>query len=106
MQKLKRGDEVIVIAGRDKGKRGEIIRVLPKENRIFVKGVNLCKKHVKPNPSLNESGGIVEREASINISNVKIWNAMIGRGDRVGIKAFEAGKKVRIFKSNGERVDQ
>jgi large subunit ribosomal protein L24 len=94
MQKLKRGDEVIVITGRDRGKRGEIIRVLPKENRIFVKGVNLCKKHVKPNPSLNENGGIV------------IWNAMTGCGDRVGIKAFEAGKKVRIFKSNGERVDQ
>src|SRR5262245_35676176 len=106
MQKLKKGDEVVVIAGKDKGKRGEITRVLPKKNRILVKGVNLCKKHVKPNPSQNQPGGIVEKELSIDKSNVKIWNAITGRGDRVGIKMFEAGKKVRIFKSNGERVDQ
>lgn len=106
MQKLKKGDEVIVIAGKDKGKRGEITRVFSKENRIIVKGINLCKKHVKPNPSTNEQGGISEREASIDISNVKIWNSMASRSDRVAIKVLEDGKKVRVFKSNGERVDQ
>lgn len=106
MQKLKKGDEVVVIAGKDKGKRGEISRVFPKENRIIVKGINLCKKHVKPNPSANEQGGISEREASIDISNVAIWNSMAGRSDRVGIKFIEDGKKIRVFKSNGERVDQ
>jgi large subunit ribosomal protein L24 len=106
MQKLKRGDEVVVITGKDKGKRGEITRVFPKENRLIVKGINLCKKHVKPNPSANQTGGIQEREGSIDTSNVAIWNSIAGRADRVGIKIFEAGKKVRVFKSNGERVEQ
>jgi large subunit ribosomal protein L24 len=106
MQKLKKGDEVSIIAGKDKGKRGEILRVLPKLNRLVVKGVNLCKKHVKPNASLNEPGGIVQREMSIDISNVNIWNALANRSDRVGFKILEDGKKVRVFKSNGERVEQ
>lgn len=105
MPKLKKGDEVVLIAGKDKGKRGEIIRVFPKKDRVLVKGTNLQKKHVKPVPSANEPGGIQEREGSIHRSNVAIWNPSRGRPDRVGFK-FEDGKKIRIFKSNGERVDQ
>lgn len=105
MQKLKRGDEVIVIAGKDKGKRGEIIHVFPKENRAVVKGINLCKKHVK-RTSLNEQGGIQELEKAIHISNIAILNPKTNRQDRVGFKLIEEGQKVRVFKSNGERVDQ
>ena len=106
MAKLKKGDEVILIAGKDKGKRGEIIKVLPRENRVFVKDVNLHKKHVKPNPSAQQPGGIVEREGSLDISNVAIWNPATNRADRVGFKILEDGEKIRIFKSNGERVEQ
>lgn len=106
MQKLKRSDEVVVIAGKDKGKRGEIVRIFPKEERVIVKGVNLSKKHVKPNSNKNESGGIVEIESPLHVSNIAIWNSVTGRPDRVGIKVFDDGKKCRVFKSNGERVDQ
>jgi large subunit ribosomal protein L24 len=105
MRKLKKGDEVVLIAGKDKGKRGEVARVFPKDGRLVVKGLNLHKKHVKPNPSLNEPGGILEREGSIDSSNVAIWNSSRGCADRVGFKV-EDGKKVRVFKSNGGRVDQ
>lgn len=106
MQKLKKGDEVFVIAGKDKGKRGEILQVSTKSKKVLVKGINFCKKHVKPNPSLNEPGGIVEREKFIDGSNVGIWNPQTKRCDRVGFQVLEDGKKVRVFKSNGERVDQ
>jgi large subunit ribosomal protein L24 len=103
MNKLKTGDEVIVIAGRDKGKTGKIDKVIAgdrKADRLIVKGVNLVKRHTKPNPQAEQPGGIIEKEAAIAISNVAIFNPETGKGDRVGFKIQEDGKKVRIFKSN------
>ncbi|MBU2885256.1 50S ribosomal protein L24 [Gilvimarinus agarilyticus] len=102
MRKIKRDDEVIVIAGRDKGKRGKVVRVLSDE-KLIVSGINLVKKHQKPNPQLGVAGGIVEKEAAINVSNVAIFNAATGKADRVGFK-LEGEKKVRVFKSTGEAV--
>ncbi|MDO6748320.1 50S ribosomal protein L24 [Gilvimarinus sp. 1_MG-2023] len=102
MRKIKRDDEVIVIAGRDKGKRGKVVRVLSDE-KLIVSGINLVKKHQKPNPQLGVAGGIVEKEAAINVSNVAIFNAATGKADRVGFKV-EGEKKVRVFKSTGEAV--
>ncbi len=104
MRKIKRDDEVIVVAGRDKGKRGKVVNVLA-ENRLLVSGVHMIKKHQKPNPQLGVAGGIVEKEAPIQISNVAIFNAATGKADRVGFKILEDGTKVRVFKSNGEAVD-
>ncbi|UTW44907.1 50S ribosomal protein L24 [bacterium SCSIO 12696] len=103
MRKIKRDDEVIVIAGRDKGKRGKVLRVLD-EQRLIVSGVQLVKKHQKPNPQQGIAGGIVEKEAPIQVSNVAIFNGATNKADRVGFKE-EGGKKVRIFKSTGEAVD-
>lgn len=102
MRKIKRDDEVIVIAGRDKGKRGKVVRVLPNE-KVIVAGINTVKKHQKPNPQMGVPGGIVEKEAAINVSNVAIFNAATGKADRVGFKV-EGDKKVRVFKSTGEAV--
>lgn len=104
MRKIKRDDQVIVIAGRDKGKRGAVNRVLP-DGRLIVSGVHMVKKHQKPNPQLGVSGGIVEKEAPIQISNVAIYNPASQKADRVGFKVLEDGKKIRVFKSNGEAVD-
>ncbi|EAT11905.1 50S ribosomal protein L24 [Bermanella marisrubri] len=104
MKKIRREDEVIVIAGKDKGKRGKVNRVLP-DGRLIVAGVNMIKKHQKPNPYLGQPGGIVEKEAGIQASNVAIFNAKSGKADRVGFKVLEDGKKVRIFKSTGEQLD-
>ncbi|PVZ65742.1 50S ribosomal protein L24 [Pelagibaculum spongiae] len=101
MRKLQKGDEVIVINGKDNGKRGTIKKV--GEDRVLVEGINLVKKHVKPNPNAGVAGGIVEKEAALHISNVAIFNAATGKADRVGIK-IEDDKKVRVFKSNGEPV--
>ncbi|MDQ8023826.1 MAG: 50S ribosomal protein L24 [Moraxellaceae bacterium] len=103
MDKIKKGDEVIVLTGKDKGKRGTVARRVDAE-RVVVEGVNRVKKHVKPNPMKGEVGGIVEREASIHISNVALFNPATQKADRVGIKTLEDGKKVRFFKSNGELV--
>lgn len=103
MAKIKRDDEVIVIAGRDKGKRGTVRQVLD-TGKLVVSGVNMIKKHTKPNPQAGVSGGIVEREAPIQISNVAIYNAEAGKADRVGYKV-EDGKKVRIYKSDGSAID-
>ena len=103
MLKIKRDDEVIVIAGRDKGKRGKVVRVLA-EDRLIVSGINMIKKHQKPNPQLGVAGGIVEKEAAIHASNVAIYNPATKKADRVGFKVLEDGKKVRIFKSTGEIV--
>lgn len=102
MQKLKRDDEVIVLAGKDKGKRGTVRRIL-ENNRVLVSGVNMIKKHTKPDPQAGVQGGIVEREAPIQISNIALFNPATGKGDRVGIR-MEDGKKVRIYKSSGEVV--
>ena len=103
MQKIKRDDEVIVIAGKDKGKRGTVKRVL--DNRFVVSGVNMIKRHTKPNPMLGTQGGIVEREAPIHASNVAIFNQETGKADRVGIQVQEDGTKVRIFKSTQKLID-
>ena len=102
MAKIKTNDEVIVIAGKDKGKRGSVQKVLD-NGRVVVAGVNLLKKHTKPNPQLGVQGGIVEREASIDISNIAIYNPKTNKKDRVGFKDVD-GKKVRIYKSNGEVI--
>ncbi|MDY7117476.1 50S ribosomal protein L24 [Halomonas sp. SSL-5] len=103
MQKIKRDDEVIVIAGKDKGKRGTIKRVL--ENRFVVSGVNMIKRHTKPNPMAGNQGGIVEREAPIHASNVAIFNQETGKADRVGFQVQEDGTKVRIYKSTQTQID-
>ncbi|WP_210395854.1 50S ribosomal protein L24 [Motiliproteus sediminis] len=103
MRKIRRDDEVIVIAGKDKGKRGKVVRVLT-DDRFVVSGINMVKKHQKPNPMLGQAGGIVEKEAPIAASNVAIFNPATGKGDRVGFKILEDGTKVRFYKSNGEVV--
>jgi large subunit ribosomal protein L24 len=102
MLKIKREDEVIVLAGKDKGKRGKVRRVLD-DNRLIVSGVNMVKKHTKPNPQAGQPGGIVEREAPIQVSNVAIFNPGTSRADRVGFK-LEGDRKVRIYKSTGEEI--
>jgi large subunit ribosomal protein L24 len=104
MQKIKKDDVVIVITGKDKGRSGKVIKMLP-NNRVLVEGINLLKKHVKPNPNKNEQGGIIEREGGIHISNVAIFNSLTKKADRVGFKILKDGKKVRCFKSNDEIVD-
>ena len=103
MQKIKQGDEIIVIAGKGKGACGSVLRI--NGERITVEGVNMVKKHVKPNPQAGVEGGIVEREAPLHISNVAIYNPAAIKADRVGIKTLEDGKKVRIFRSNQEAID-
>jgi large subunit ribosomal protein L24 len=103
MQKIKRDDDVVVIAGKDKGKRGTVKRVL--ENRFVVSGVNMIKRHTKPNPMAGNQGGIVEREAPIHASNVAIFNSETGKADRVGFQVKEDGTKVRIYKSTQTQID-
>lgn len=103
MRKIKREDEVIVLTGKDKGKRGKVVRVVD-DSRIIVSGVNMIKKHQRPIPQANVTGGIVEKEAPIQVSNVAIFNAATNKADRVGFKV-ENGKKYRVFKSNGEQID-
>jgi large subunit ribosomal protein L24 len=103
MLKIKRDDEVIVLAGKDKGKRGKVRRVLD-NNKLVVSGINMVKKHTKPNPQAGVAGGIVEQEAPIQASNVGIFNPGSNKADRVGFKV-DGDKKVRIFKSNGEAID-
>jgi len=104
MQKIKKGDEVIVIAGRSKGQRGNVLKRL-EGDRLLVENVNIVKKHVKGNPRSGETGGIIEKEAPIQISNVMLFNPHTQKGDRVGFKTLEDERKVRYFKSNGEVVD-
>ena len=104
MRKIKKGDEVIITTGKDKGKRGSVLKVRA-DDRVLVESCNMAKKHVKPNPNAGESGGIVEKEMPLHISNIALFNPASGKGDRVGIKTLEDGKKVRFFKSNNEVVD-
>jgi large subunit ribosomal protein L24 len=103
MLKIKRDDEVIILAGKDKGKRGKVRRVLD-NNKLIVSGINMVKKHTKPNPQAGVAGGIVEKEAPIQVSNVAIFNPGSSKADRVGFKV-EGERKVRIFKSSGEAID-
>ncbi len=104
MNKIRKGDEVIVITGKDSGKRGTVLRVIPAEDRVVVEGVNVVKKYAKPNPMRGIQGGIVEKTLSVHVSNVAIFNKATGKADRVGFKVLEDGKKVRVFKSTGEVV--
>lgn len=104
MRKLKRDDEVIVTTGKDKGKRGTISRLVGND-KVIVAGVNMVKRHTRPNPNAGQPGGIVEKEAALNISNVAIFNPETNKADRVGIKVLEDGDKKRIFKSNGQDID-
>ena len=103
MKKIKKGDEVIVTIGKDKGKRGTVSEVLVNEGKLIVGGINIAKKHTKPNPNAGVAGGIVEKEMPIDVSNVAVFNPKTGKGDRVGFR-IEGDKKVRIFKSNNELV--
>ena len=104
MRRIKQGDEVIVIAGKDKGRRGTVLRVYPDE-RVIVESVNVAKKHQKPNPNAGVPGGIIEKEMPMDISNVMVFNPATNKGDRIGIRQLEDGRKVRYFKSNGEVLD-
>lgn len=104
MNKMRKGDAVIVIAGKDKGKRGTVLRRIDDE-RVVIEGVNRVKKHVKPNPMKGQQGGIVEIEMPIQISNVALYNPSTQKADRVGFKTLDDGRKVRVFKANGEVVD-
>lgn len=104
MQKIRKGDDVIVIAGKDKGKRGNVLKVQD-NGRILVDGINIVKKHTKANPNKGETGGIVEQEAALDVSNISLYDAATGKASRVGIKTLEDGKRVRIFKTSGEVVD-
>lgn len=103
MKKIRRDDEIIVIAGKDKGKHGRITKVLA-DNRVVVSGINMVKRHTKPNPQAGTQGGIVEKEAPLHISNVAIFNPETSKADRVGFK-FEDGVKIRVFKSNQQPID-
>lgn len=104
MLKILKEDEVIVIAGRDKGRRGEVLEIL-KDGRLLVSGVNMLKKHQRPNPNAGQQGGIVEREGPIAVSNVAIWNDDAEKADRIGFRE-EDGKKVRFYKSNGKALSE
>ena len=103
MNRIRKGDQVIVITGKNKGQRGEVMRVAG--DRAFVQNINLIKRHTKPNPQANQAGGIVEREASIDLSNIQLFNAASGKGERTGFKTLEDGRKVRVFRPSGEVVD-
>ena len=104
MEKIRKGDEVVVITGKDKGKRGTVLTRVDAE-RVLVEGVNRAKKHVKPNPVKGVAGGIVDKDMPIHLSNVALFNPATKKADRVGIKVLEDGRKVRVFKSNGELVN-
>ena len=104
MKRIRKGDEVIVIAGRSKGQRGHVLRVLEKD-RLLVENVNMLKKHQKPNPQMQQAGGIVDKEGPIHASNVRLYNPISGKGDGISVKTLEDGKRVRVFKSTGEVVD-
>ena len=105
MRKLKKGDDVVVLAGKDKGKRGVVLKVIQDMEKVVVENINMVKRHTKGNPAQGTPGGIVEKEMPLHVSNVAIWNPVSNKGDRVGIKKLEDGQKVRFFKSNDEVVD-
>ena len=103
MNKIRKGDEVVVITGRDKGRRGTVIKVLGEQ--VLVENVNMVKRHTRPNPQKGLQGGIIEKEAPLQLSNVQLWNPVSKKGDRVGIRTLADGRRVRYFKSNDEVVD-
>jgi large subunit ribosomal protein L24 len=104
MQRIKKGDEVVVLTGRDKGKRGTVLRRVDAQH-VLVEGVNRVKKHQRPNPMKGVTGGIVDKDLPIHISNVALFNPATQKADRIGIKSLADGRKVRVFKANGEQVD-
>ena len=104
ISKIRKGDDVVVLTGKDKGKRGTVLNVL-EDGRAVVENINIAKKHMKPNPNKGETGGIVDKEMPIDLSNLGLYNPVTDKADRVGIKSLEDGRKVRYFKSNGEVVD-
>ena len=104
MSKVRKGDQVYILTGRDKGKRGAVVRVYP-DDRVVVEGINMVKRHTKPNPQLGTPGGIIEKAAPIQVSNVALFNPVTQKPDRVGYRFLDDGRKVRYFKSNGEVVD-
>ncbi|GAA5081170.1 50S ribosomal protein L24 [Lysobacter panacisoli] len=103
MNRIRKGDQVIVTTGKDKGKKGEVVRVLGE--KVVVSNINVVKRHTKPNPQAGQPGGVVEREAPIHISNVMLFNPASGKGERVAFKVLEDGRKLRVFRSSGEAVD-
>ena len=104
MKRIRKGDEVVVTAGKDKGRRGTVVKVLD-DDHVVIEGVNMIKRHTKPNPQRQVQGGIVEQEAPLDLSNVMLWNPVTKKGDRVGFRTLADGRKVRFFKSNKEVVD-
>ena len=103
MNRIKKGDQVVVTAGKDKGKRGDVVRV--EGDKVVVSNVNIIKRHTKPNPQAGQAGGVIEREAPIHISNVMLFNPASGKGERIGAKVLEDGRKIRVFRSSGDAVD-
>jgi large subunit ribosomal protein L24 len=103
MNRIKKGDHVVVTAGKDKGKRGDVVSV--DGDKVVVSNVNLVKRHTKPNPQANQPGGVIEREAPIHVSNVMLFNPATGKGERIGTKVLEDGRKLRVFRSSGEALD-
>ena len=101
--RIKKGDQVVVTAGKDKGKKGDVVRV--DGDRVVVSNINVVKRHTKPNPQANQPGGVVEREAPIHVSNVMLFNPATGKGERIGFKVLEDGRKLRVFRSSGESID-
>ena len=104
MKRIRKGDEVVVISGRDKGKRGTVLRRVDAEH-VLVEGVNRVKKHQRPNPMKNQTGGIVDKDLPIHISNIALYNPATQKADRAGVKTLQDGRKVRVFKGNGEQVE-
>jgi large subunit ribosomal protein L24 len=103
MNRIRKGDQVVVISGKDKGKRGDVVRVAG--DKVVVTNINVIKRHTKPNPQAGQAGGVIEREAPIHISNVMLFNPATGKGERIGFKVLEDGRKLRVFRSSGEAID-
>ena len=105
IRRIRKGDDVIVLTGRNRGQRGNVVSVHSRSEKVVVEGVNVVKRHTRPNPQKGVSGGIIEKEMPIHVSNVALYNSVTGMGDRVGVKNLEDGRKVRVFRSTGEVVD-
>ena len=105
IRRIRKGDEIIVLTGRNRGVRGTVLSVDAGNERVVVEGVNIVKRHTRPNPQKGTTGGIIEKEMPIHVSNIALFNPVTGRGDRVGVKTLEDGRKVRVFKSTGEVVE-
>ena len=105
ISRIRKGDEVIVLTGRNRGQRGNVVTAGGNSDQVVVEGVNVVKRHTRPNPQKGTSGGIIEKEMPIHLSNVALYNPVTGKGDRIGVKKLEDGRKVRVFRSTGEVVD-